>query len=393
MITRGNASLLALKIAAAAFLPLLLAACAPKPAAPDKLILQPIAFSDLPGWTNDRVTEAVPALQRSCATFSKQPSTKSLGIAGTLDTWKPACSALATARFADDAEARAFFEQWFAPYAVRNVTSGPFTGYYEDRLNGAVQQTGPYQTPLWQRPDDLVTVDLGAFKPEWKGQRIAGKVAAHKLEPYDDRAVVTRGSLTGRAQPLLWVDDPVDAFFLEIQGSGRVRLTDGNEWRIGYEAQNGQAYVPIGRVLADEGEVDKPVTMAKIRAWLKAHPQQAQAMMNHNPSVVFFRKIEGDGPLGAQGVALTPQRSLAVDPAFVPLGIPVWLDAENPAKQGPRLQRLVVAQDTGGAIKGAVRGDLFWGAGSEAEANAGMMQSAGTYYLLLPKAAHDDAGR
>ncbi|MDD5587463.1 MAG: MltA domain-containing protein, partial [Alphaproteobacteria bacterium] len=231
------------------------------------------------------------------------------------------------------------------------------------------------------------------FRSDLNGQRIAGKVEGHKLQPYDDRAAIAQGSLAGRARPLLWTDDPVEAFFLEIQGSGRVRLADGTRLRIGYDAQNGKPYVPIGRVLAEEGEIEKPVTMAKIRAWLHAHPERAQAMMNRNPSVVFFRCVEGDGPKGAQGVVLTPGRSLAVDTAFVPLGVPLWLDPKEDASGEVIRPRLVVAQDTGGAIKGPVRGDLFWGSSPGAEARAGAMQSRGTYYLLLPKTVVPDAAR
>jgi membrane-bound lytic murein transglycosylase A len=154
----------------------------------------------------------------------------------------------------------------------------------------------------------------------------------------------------------VFVDDPVDAFFLEVQGSGRVEIADGSVMRVGYDAQNGHGYTPIGRVLAERGEIERPVTMQKIRAWLAAHPAQAQDIMNENPSVVFFRKLEQAGPVGAQGVVLTPLRSLAVDPRYVPLGVPLWLATE-------KHHRLVVAQDTGGAIKGPVRGDLFWGLG------------------------------
>lgn len=356
------------------FVLLLLTSCAERPA--EKLTLHPVAYADLPGWTEDRVGEALPALNRSCRVLSKKPAEASLGIAGKAKDWQAFCAALKLAAPQDDTEAREFLESWLQPYSVEQ--KGLFTGYYEAELNGAWQQGGIYQTPLWQRPGDLIAVDLGAFKPELKGQRIAGKVVGQKLLPYDDRAAVARNGLAGRAEPLLWVDDPVQAFFLEIQGSGRVRFADGQVQRIGYDAQNGHAYVPIGRVLAEDGEIAKPVTMAKIRAWLAAHPERAQAMMNRNPSVVFFRKTD-DGPIGAQGVTLTPQRSLAVDPAFMPLGVPLWLAADT------LTPRLVVAQDTGGAIKGAVRGDLFCGAGPEAEAQAGALQAGGTYYVLLPR--------
>ena len=373
---------------------LFLAGCAEKPAKPpERLSLRPVTFEALGGWERDRQTEALPAFLRSCEVLMKKPADASLGgkgVAGSVRNWQPVCEALKTARLQTDDEARRFWETWFTPYALRNESAGLFTGYYEAELIGAWQQSGQYQTPLWQRPDDLVTVDLGEFRPDLGGQRLAGKIEGHKLRPYDDRAAIVQGSLARRAQPLLWTNDPVDAFFLEIQGSGRAHMSDGQTVRVGYDAQNGKAYVPIGRLLAEEGEVEKPVTMAKIRDWLRAHPERAQAMMNRNPSVVFFRRLEGEGPVGSQGVVLTPERSLAVDTAFVPLGTPLWLELKENATGGSPA-RLVVAQDTGGAIKGPVRGDLFWGAGAEAEARAGAMQSRGTYYLLLPKTVMPNA--
>lgn len=333
----------------------------------EKLDLTPVSFKDLSGWDNDRHSEAASALKASC-----------IKIANKKD-WRQICAELNKNAQYGDKEAKEFFEKWFLPYAAKNYESGLFTGYYEAELNGAWHRNGVYKIPLWQKPDDMVSAELGEFLPELKGKRLTGKVENGKFRPYDKRAAIAEGSLEGRAKPLLWVDDPIDAFFLEIQGSGRVRMQDGSYVRVGYAAQNGHGYTAIGKVLADEGELEKPVTMEKIRDWLKTHPDKAQNIMNRNPSAVFFRKNDGE-PVGAQGVSLTPQRSLAVDPAFVPLGTPLWLDIEQPA-----LRKLVVAQDTGGAIKGAIRGDLFWGYGKEAAIQAGAMQGKGTYYLLLPK--------
>jgi membrane-bound lytic murein transglycosylase A len=253
-----------------------------------------------------------------------------------------------------------------------------------------LKKTKHYHVPLYARPRDLINVDLGLFRPEWKGQHIAGKVAKTQLVPYDDRTEIEKNSLHGRTHVFLWVDDPIDAFFLAIQGSGRVRLPNGRFVRVGYDGANGRAYVAIGRVLAEMDEIEKPVTMQKIRAWLATHPGRAQEIMNKNPSYVFFRRITGDGPIGAEGVALTPRRSVAVDPAFVTLGVPLWLDASD--GNGASVERLMIAQDTGGAIKGPVRGDFFWGAGQDAEAEAGAMQSKGRYYILLPKTVAVDAG-
>jgi membrane-bound lytic murein transglycosylase A len=351
---------------------MILAACAETPA----FQLSQTNFDNLPGWNSDHQSEAAAAFARSCAKLKS----------GKYD-WHAPCAALAANMPQDDASARAFFERYFTPYSVNDGEDGLFTGYYEAELRGAPDMTPQYRTPLYTRPDDLVSVDLGLFKSKLQGQHIVGKVSKTELIPYDDRAAIADSSLNGRARPIVWVDDPVDAFFLEVQGSGQVKLADGSVMRVGYDGANGRAYVAIGKALADMGELQKPVTMQAIRAWLAAHPDRAQQVMNLNPSYVFFRRIEGDGPVGAEGVVLTSRRSMAVDPAYISLGTPVWLDTINPG--GSPLQRLMVAQDTGGAIKGAVRGDFFWGAGDDAERAAGAMQSRGRYFVLLPKSADD----
>jgi membrane-bound lytic murein transglycosylase A len=359
---------------------------------PEKLTLAPTIFGDLPGWQMDRQSEALPAFARSCAVLAKKPRDKDLGAAGKAGDWQEACTARAEVPLHNDAAARAYFERYFTPYAAAgNVDeTGLFTGYYEAGLHGSLRKTKRYNVPLYARPRDLIDVDLGLFKPEWKGKHVAGKVDHAKLIPYDDRAAIEKHSLKKRARVLLWVDDPIDAFFLAIQGSGRVRLPGGHYVRVGYDGANGRAYVAIGRPLAEMGALAKPVTMPAIRAWLKENPDRADEVMNLNPSYVFFRRIKGEGPIGAQGVVLTPRRSLAVDPAFVPFGTPLWLDALDGT--GASLRHLVIAQDTGGAIKGPVRGDFFWGAGDEAALQAGSMQSRGRYYLLLPKSVRANAG-
>ncbi len=229
-------------------------------------------------------------------------------------------------------------------------------------------------------------MDLGDFRENLRGERIAGRVVDGRLKPMEDRAAISSGALRGRNLELVWVDDPVDAFFLHIQGSGRVVMDDGSVKRVGFDGQNGHPYVAVGRELIARGAMAREqVSMQSIRAWLKANPGEAQALMNANPSYVFFRPLGGEGPEGAQGVVLTPGRSLAVDRNFVPYGVPVWLDAEDPLDPAARVSRLMVAQDTGGAIRGPVRGDVFWGHGADAEERAGRMRSRGTYWLLLPR--------
>ena len=373
----------------------LLGACA-RP--PDKLTLTATTFAALPGWEKNDPDGALEAFNRSCARLldGSQSLDTPLGpggIAGTLAAWQSPCTEAATLRdflrtapVGDaDARRRDFFESWFLPYKAGNNgrSQGLFTGYYEPELRGARQPGGAYTTPLLRRPPDLVTVDLGQFRPDWRGLRIAGHAVNGRLVPVESRAEIEQGALDRQHLAFLWVDDPIDAFFLQIQGSGRVRLADGTVVQVGYDGQNGKPYVPIGRLLLQRGALAADdVSMQAIRAWIKANPEAGAALMDENPSYVFFREIAGDGPLGASGVALTAERSLAVDRDFMPLGVPIWLDADL---GGEKLQRLMVAQDTGGAIRGPVRGDVFWGFGPEAEARAGTMKAAGEYYLLLPK--------
>lgn len=378
---------------------LLLAACAaPKP---DRLTLEPAGLTALKGWEDDRQDEALAAFRRSCAALVERPESAPVSpeaVGGTVADWLPACrAALALEPGTDAALARAFFEHWFVPYAAGNngEASGLFTGYYEPEVRGAAAPSARYSVPLYARPSDLVTVDLGAFRPELSGLRLAGRVAGGALVPYEDRAAIEAGALAGRAEPLVWLDDPVAAFFLQVQGSGRVRFEDGSVRRIGYAASNGQVYFAIGRELVRRGVLAQDaVSMQAIRDWLKDHPAEAHGVLDLNPAYVFFRWLPGEGsepgPEGAQGVALTPGRSLAVDRRFLPLGVPLWLETSRPGyppeQDKEPLHRLVVAQDTGGAITGPVRGDLFWGAGEEAEWAAGQMKSRGRYYLLLPRA-------
>jgi membrane-bound lytic murein transglycosylase A len=307
---------------------------------------------------------------------------------GSAGRWQAICREAAAAKPADAAAARRFFEDRFRPWRAANgdEAEGLFTGYYEPELRGSRTRQGPYTIPLMKRPPDLVTVDLGAFRDSLKGERIAGRIVDGALRPYADRAAIETGALDGRGLELLWVDDPVAAFFLHIQGSGRVVLPDGGAVRVGYAAQNGHRYFAVGRDLIERGAVAKEdMSLQAIRDWMRANPDEAPALMRRNPSYVFFRELSGEGPIGAQGAPLTPGRSLAVDPRFVPYGVPVWLDADHPLTDDRPIRRLLVAQDTGGAIRGPVRGDLFWGAGAEAEAAAGRMKSRGGYYLLLPK--------
>lgn len=379
---------------------ILMQACAPGPekAEPDRLVLRAVSFQDLPGWEADDHSAALRALQRSCTALEERADDESLDIAplgGRVGDWRGVCTAAAGREGAD--KARRFFESHFVPYEARNgaEAEGLFTGYFEPELRGATRAGGRYAVPLYGRPDDLVTVDLGLFRSALAGERVAGRVADGALEPYVTRAEIDGGgALAARGLELVWVDDPIDAFFLHIQGSGRIVFEDGTARRLAYAATNGHEYFAIGRRLVDLGALNREdVTMPAIRDWLAANPERASEIMHENASFVFFRWLqEGqatDGPVGTQGVALTAGRSLAVDRRFVPMAVPIWLESAapdpDPAREDRPLRRLMVAQDTGGAIRGPVRGDVFWGTGTEAGAVAGRMKHAGRYWLLLPR--------
>ena len=374
----------------------------PQPAGPaDRLGLQPASFANLPGWAEDRHADALPAFAATCARLRRMPADRPLGgaeaaaaRAGHVADWLPLCDEAAQIAPGNHAAARTFFETRFRPWLATNASTQPpdpygtFTGYFEPELTGSRRRRSADQVPLLQRPPDLIAVDLGDFVPELAGRRTAGQVRDGRLVPYASRAEIEAGALDRRRLELLWLDDPIDAFFLHVQGSGRVRLAEGGIARVGFAAQNGHPYVPIGRVLVERGAITlDEVSMQSIRAWLRANPGEARAVMQRNPSYVFFREIHGlgpdEGPPGAFGAPLTPGRSIAVDHVHIPLGIPLWISLGNPVAR-PRLARVVLAQDVGGAIRGPVRGDLFWGWGEEAAEAAGRMRERGLWWLLLP---------
>ena len=358
---------------------------------PIALTLSPVTFSHLPGWREDTHGQALAALKLSCRQLATRPPSEPLNAAGTggaAADWKFLCAAARGVRDESHAEARRFFETWFTPYLAlgNSEPEGLFTGYYEAELRGSRRRHGHYQVPIYGPPGDLVSVDLGRFRRNWEGLHIAGRVNSGQLVPIESRAKIEGGALAGRGLEILWVDDPIDAFFLHVQGSGRVIMEDGRVVRLGFAGRNGHSYRAIGRDLVERRAISKDrISMQSIRAWLKAHPRQGAQLMATNPSFIFFRVMAGGATKGAQGVALTPGRSLAVDRRFIPFGVPVWLDTTDPLAPSRPLRRLVVAQDTGSAIKGPVRGDLFWGFGTAAAARAGPMKQRGRYYLLLPK--------
>lgn len=352
-----------------------------------------VSYADLPGWTEDDLAGFNKAFAKSCAAIMRMPADRPLGpeMAGKASEWATACQALADLEGSD---LKAGLEEWFVPFAVSIAgrPDGKFTGYYEPMLDGSMTPSETYHVPLYTRPADLIEVDLGRFRDDLKGRRIAGTSVGGKLVPYPNRAEIVDGALEGKVEPLLWVDDPIDAFFLQIQGSGRVRMPDGSVKAVGYAGQNGHIYFAISRLLIREGHgTREELSMQFIRRWLNENPSELNRVLNSNASYIFFRDLgDVDGPYGSGGVTLTPGRSLAVDRVHLPMHMPIYLstvrpDADDPSTKTVPFQRLMMAQDTGGAIVGEIRGDVFWGPGEDAATIAGHMNSAGRYFVLLPK--------
>ncbi len=362
--------------------------------------LTPVGYSALPGWSADRADAALATFVGGCGAMANSPQ-QSLGgtglaasLGGSTQSWVAACEAARRMPAGDAGAARAFFERAFQPYAVADTASdgkGLFTGYYEPELSGSRVAAPGFATPLLRAPPELVTVDLTPFDEDLRGRHITGRIQGGTFIPYYDRAAIDAGALEHRRLELLWVSDPVDAFILQIQGSGRVRLPDGSVVRVSYDGQNGRPYVPIGRVLAQRGDIPLDrVTMPAIRDWLAAHPDRAASLMETDPSYVFFHELGGvradQGPPGALGSPLVPGRSIAVDKRFLPLGAPVFLDTTDPL-DGSTFRQLMVAEDLGGAIRGPVRADVFWGWDADAATRAGTMKAPGRAWLLLPRSA------
>lgn len=374
-----------------------LTACEPDPQRTETpsesppVALVPATFEDLPGWVEDRHAAAIPALLRSCGPILRAPPDRPLGpsaIPGTARDFVPICKAAAALPSGDDAAARAFFMSWFELFKVTggNKPDGLFTGYFEIEVKGATKRNARYNVPVYRKPDDHVTVNLGDFEPSLAGRSVVGRVEGNSFKPYFNRGDIQSGILNGRGLELVWLDDALDTYMLHIQGSGRVTLPDGRSARIGYDADNGLPYRSIGAELIARGELDRhKASWPNIRIWMERNPAKAKKLLAVNRRYIFFREITGDGPIGSQGVALTPGRSLAVDVGFIPLGVPLWLDTTWPGDKDRPLRRVMIAQDTGAAIKGPVRGDFFWGTGDAALAFAGRMKQRGRYYLLLPK--------
>lgn len=356
--------------------------------------LKPLNFSKLPGWNKAHIKTSFQAFQISCHTFLRQNPEQAVGSEQfhmQVKDWQPICLAANKINPVTEESARLFFQQWFKPiqFYQRGPAQGLFTGYYMPLLHGSLKRTAEYQVPIYGLPDDLISANLSDFYPHLGKQRLIGHIVDGKLLPYPTREAINKGAITKHAPVLLWVNSPIDRLFLEIQGSGLVELPDGQRVYIGYAGENGAPYTSIGKVLIDRGIMTKDnASMQKIKAYLESHPEEINPVLNKNASFVFFRVLNQSAALGAQGVNLTPGYSLAIDRKWIPLGMPLWLDTTHPdstISKPKHLQRLMIAQDTGGAIKGMVRGDVFWGEGERATYIAGNMKNPGYYWLLIPR--------
>jgi len=347
--------------------------------------LRPANWNDVAFWKNDASSEAWAAFLQSCSTLVKRTA------------WHAVCSEAAAMPPPDDAGVRAFFEQRFQPYQAAQEDGSPeglVTGYYEPLLKGDRVRTGRARYPLYAAPDDLVSVELASVYPELKGLRLRGRLVGSTLVPYATRKEIElpsdRGNPNGnafRGTPIAWVEDAVDLFFLHVQGSGRIELPDGSLLRVGYADHNGHPYQSIGKLLVERGELKlEQASMQGIKNWGAKNPDKLPELLASNPSFVFFRELPSgpNGPIGALGVPLTDGRSIAIDPRFIPLGAPVFLATTQPNSTAP-LNKLVMAQDTGSAIRGGVRADFFWGFGDAAGELAGRMKQRGRLWVLLPK--------
>jgi membrane-bound lytic murein transglycosylase A len=356
--------------------------CPPPPPPAPHTVYEPVSWSELPGWSRDDMKDAWPAFVASCA------------AAGHRQRWRTVCDAARNAEPATSQQVRAFFEQYFEPFAIAKQVGaqadavGLITGYFEPVLYGMRTPSPQFNTPLYAPPPDLLTVDLGSEYPELRGKPIRARLEGHRVVPYYSRADLGRDPAL-KDDAIVWVNDALSAFLLEVQGSGRVQLATGETIRLHYADQNGHPYRSIGRYLVDHGELKHgEATVPAIREWALAHPDRVPELLDADPSVVFFREEPlgnpAVGPKGALGVPLTPDRSVAVDQTAIPLGAPVFLATTFP-DSNVALNRLVFAQDTGGAIRGSVRADYFWGIGAQAGSQAGEMRQPGRMWLIWPK--------
>jgi len=359
-----------------------------------KITLIQSSFAQLPDWKTSSVKQSLTAFRLSCKTFLKQDPEKRIGSEHVLiqvKDWQPACRAAMMMDSVSNMAAKSFFKTWFTPveFYQGKPIHGLFTGYFMPLLHGSMSETKKYNVPIYGLPSNLITANLGLFTPDVKNRRIVGRLVGKKLVPFYTREEINRGAIHKIAPVLFWIDSPMDRVFLEIEGSGVVDLVDGKRIYVGYAGENGAPYMSIASVLIKQGILTRDTASSQnIKQYLDEHPKEIDRVLNQNKSFIFFSNLKTDAALGAQGVELTPGYSLAVDPKWIPFGTPTWLSTtipiENNHSKKP-FNRLMIAQDTGGAIRGAVRGDVFWGAGKKASYIANHMQDQGRYWLLLPR--------
>lgn len=366
----------------------------PEPAH-DTLTLTKVAFADLPGWAGDRHAEAIPSFLRSCeklAALRDDAPVGHDGHGGRAGQWRRACAAAAKVAAGDDAAAKAMFEAQFAPWqaAGKAGPDGKMTGYFVQELRASRKRSGKYRYPIYARPSDLVMIDLSKHIKDARARRIWGRLDGGEVVPHYTRAEIRKGALAGKGLELMYADDPVDVLFAHIEGSARAVMDDGSIVRLEFAGKNGRNYRGVGGILKAMGELKPPFngTMPGIRAWFAANPKRTDEIIDQVHSFVFFAESKRPGAMGSQLVVLTPRRSMAIDRAFIAHGTPIWVDtrAPKPGQPGAEPWRaLLIAQDTGGGILGAVRGDIYWGDDADAGDIAGRMGGPGRYWLLLPK--------
>ena len=369
---------------------MLLGGCAPPPpfVPPVKVDAEPLQlteFRELPMWQESTPSAALETFLNSCRAIGRKAE------------WAQVCSEALFIASGDEQAARNFFEDFFTPWQVVNEdgsVTGTITGYYVPELAGSRSPDEIYKYPLYSQPADLLTIDLGKIYPELSDYRLRGRVEGNRVVPYFQRSEIDGGTDPLVGNELFWVADPVELFFLHIQGSGRILLPDGEKVMLNYANQNGHPYRSIGKLLLERGAMSRDqMSMQNIRSWVNENPQAGRDLLDENPSYVFFRELESgiESPPGALGIPLSAERSLAVDRRTIPLGAPVFLATSRPNNAEP-LNRLMVAQDTGGAIKGRVRADFFWGMGADAGALAGRMKQSGQLWVFLPKSFQPSTG-
>jgi membrane-bound lytic murein transglycosylase A len=365
---------------------------AAEPVLKDVARLEPLAFRDLEGWATDDHAAAFQAFLRSCRML--EAASAELRPARAPQADLPAiCREALKIAGAGRAESKRFFETHFQPHLVApHAGAGFLTGYYEPEFQGSRTPDATYRVPLLDRPQDLVTIPQGETLPGLeKGLQAARRTPAG-YEPYPERAAIEGGVLGNLARPIVYLREPGEAFIIHVQGSARIRLTDGSVMRVAYAGRNGRPYTSIGRLLVQQGEMElESMTLEKLMGWLRDHPGPAKALMHRNQSYIFFREAAElapeDGPVGGAGHPLVPGRSLAVDRSLWAYGLPVWLEGQLPVTldEAEPLRRLMIAQDTGSAIVGPARGDFFFGSGEEAGRRAGLMRHPVRFVVLQPK--------